>query len=323
MTEPTIGYWIDSPGRGSLRDVLLAQRQEGDVLLEALCSGISVGTERLIGRGNAQVACSEAMACRGMQGSFELPLLYGYSFVGRIADGPDAGRRAFVMRPHQQRAIASRDELHWLPNGMPDARATLFPNMETARNAVWDAELTGTERVAVIGAGAVGLLVAYVLSREHDGQFTVIESDPDRRAGAAKLPWVHSVVAPEDTPRNQFAHTFHTSGTSDGLQLAIDALGFEGQVNELSWFGDQLVALDLGSSFHHQRKRIAATQVGTIAKNHREAGYKARAQAVLQLLADPNLDALLGDPIPFADLPRAFNAIYDGQPAALCPVVGY
>ncbi|MFT7534849.1 MAG: threonine dehydrogenase-like Zn-dependent dehydrogenase [Hyphomicrobiaceae bacterium] len=319
----TTGYWVDAPGCGSLRDVALPSRLDGDVLLQALCSGVSVGTERLVGLGHVPLQCTEAMACRGMQGSFALPILYGYSFVGVVTDGPDVGRRAFVMRPHQRHAVVSRTELQWLPNAMPAARATLFPNMETARNAVWDANLASTAAIAIIGAGAVGLLVAFVLSLEHAGPVVVIERDATRRQMAQAMPWVAKVIAPEEAKLGSFAAAFHTSASAEGLQLAIDVLGFEGQVHELSWYGDRSVTLQLGHSFHYQRKRILASQVGTIANSHRSEGFAARAAAVMSLLGDDRLDAMLGKGLAFADLPSTFAAIYVGQSADLCPVVYY
>ncbi len=319
----TTGYWVDAPCSGSLRDVTLPGISDHDVSLRALRSGVSVGTERLVGRGHVSVESAASMACRGMQGSFALPILYGYSFVGVAGDGPDSGRRAFVMRPHQCQAIVARSELHWLPDEVSSSMATLFPNMETARNAVWDAELGGGEAVAVIGAGAIGLLVAFVLSKEHGRPVVMVECDPERRRMAQAVPWIDIVMDPAEVDSGSFAVAFHASATSTGLQLSIDAVGFEGRVLELSWYGDQSVTLQLGHSFHYQRKRIVASQVSTVASSHRSLGYPARATEVMKLLADSQLGALLGNEIAFADLPETFASIYAGQSSVLCPVVNY
>lgn len=320
----TLGYWIDEPGRGSLREVALPQPGEGEVALDALCTGISPGTERLVGLGRVPEPLWSSMACRGMQGSFALPLLYGYSFVGRVCDGIDAGRRAFVMRPHQQRAVVPQEELVWLPNGVPDARATLFANLETARNAVWDAAVTPGQRTIVVGAGPVGLLCAFVLAKDHGpGDVLIVDRDEGRRARAAALPWVTAVAAPDDVPAGAFMHAMHTSASEAGLQLAIDAVGFEGQVVELSWYGDRPVSLRLGGTFHSQRKRIVASQVGTIAPTQRADGYAARNRAVLDLLLDPALDHLLAEATPFDEAPEAFAALYESRLDTLCPVLRY
>ena len=320
----TLGYWIESPGQGALRDVDVAATDDAALELEAVCSGVSPGTERLVGLGRVPASLHASMACRGMQGTFSLPLLYGYSFVGRVRGGADAGRRAFVMRPHQQRAYALPEELAWLPDAVPDARATLFPNLETARNAVWDAAPADGERALVLGAGPVGLLCAFVLAHDRpDEPVTVVERDPARRARAAALPWVTEALDPNDVPAGAYAHALHTTATAAGLQLAIDAVGFEGQVLELSWYGDASVSLRLGESFHSQRKRLVCSQVGAVAPSQRAAGYTARRDAVLALLTDPALDALLSSPTPFERAPETFTALYESRLDALCPVLAY
>jgi len=316
----TLGYWIEAPGRGALREVEVANPEDGELTLDAICTAISPGTERLVGMGRVPQALHASMSCRGMQGSFSLPLLYGYSFVGRVSKGVDRGRRAFVMRPHQQQVVAARDEVVWLPDNVPEARATLFPNLETARNAVWDAQILADDSTLVIGAGALGLLCAFVLAHDHGRKVAlIVDSDPKRRAHAAALPWVEAVAAPEEVTSGKFSHALHTSATSAGLQLAVEAVGFEGQVVELSWYGDAAVTLQLGGTFHSQRKRILASQVGAVAPSHREDGYQARHQAVLELLSDQSLDALLSRPIPFTQAPETFAALYESRLESVCP----
>lgn len=146
-----LGYWVTSQGQGCLRDVALPAVGAKDCELTAIFTGVSKGTERLVGMGRVPAECAEPMACRGMQGNMQLPVLYGYSFVGRLTAGEHAGRSAFTMHPHQERAVVAREHLVLLPSGMPPSRATLFPNLETAWNAMWDAELIAGERVAVVG----------------------------------------------------------------------------------------------------------------------------------------------------------------------------
>ena len=320
----TLGYWIERAGRGALREVVVPSPVGDEVRLEALCTGVSPGTERLVGLGRVPAALHREMTCRGMQGSFDLPLLYGYSFVGVVTSGSARGRRAFVMRPHQQQVVAQEDEVVYLPEEVSDRRATLFPNLETARNAVWDAELDANDRVAVVGAGPVGLLCAFVLNRDHDAPAAlVVERDPERRKLAAALPWVDAVAAPEDVEFGAFTHALHTSASSGGLQLAVDAVGFEGQVVELSWYGDAEVSLQLGGTFHSQRKVLRASQVSTIARNHRAEGFLARRAAVLDLLKVTELDALLGEPAPFQRAPETFASLYESKLDTLCPYFRY
>lgn len=323
MREAT-AFWIESAGIGSLRRVTLREPGQEDHLITTEFSGISIGTERLVALGLVPPSCAAAMACTGMQGSFALPISYGYSLVGRIATGRLAGGRVFTMHPHQDRIVQSSEHLISVPELLaPGPRVTLLPNLETALNAVWDAELRPGERVAIVGGGAVGLLVAFVLARLHDEGAVLVEADPQRRRLASALPWIGTVLAPEQVDEGTFDVAFHTSANNAGLQLAIDALGFEGRVIELSWYGSRPVLLHLGTSFHHQRKRLIASQVATVAPSHRAEGRHMRTAHVFGLLGDARLDALLGTPIPFAELPEFFARLCRGEAPEPCPVVAY
>ena len=313
-------YWVEGPGHGALRRQPLRAAEDGEVEVVTRCSGVSCGTERLVGRGRVPATVAAAMACQGMQGTFALPVSYGYSLVGEVAA---TGERVFTMHPHHDRAVVAHERLVPLPDAVPAHRATLLPNLETALNAAWDAELRAGERVVVLGGGAVGLLLTFVLARCHDGPVTLVEATAERRAFAARLPWLDEVVAPDAVAPERAAVAFHTTASGAGLSLAIDAVAFEGRVIELSWYGDEAVQLHLGGSFHHGRKRILGSQVAAIAPSHRAEGRAARTAAVLDLLHDDRLDALLGEPIPFAALPAFFARLYRGEPTEPCPVVDY
>lgn len=319
----TLAYWIEAPGRGALRERPLAPAAGDVVDVVTECSGISPGTERLVGTGQVPAACERVMRVPGMLGTFALPACYGYSLVGTARGGALDGRRVFTMQPHQQRALVAADACVPLPLDVPAARGTLLPNLETALNAVWDAELAHFEAVLVIGAGAVGSLIAFALAQHHEGRVVVVERDAERRRRAAALPWIREIVAPEDVPRDQFDVALHATGHAAGLQLGLDALAFEGRLVELSWYGARPVTVDLGAAFHYRRLRIVASQVAHIAPSHRSLGREVRTASVLALLRQPQLDALLAPAIPFAELPQFFARLYRGEPTEPCPVVAY
>ena len=134
------GYWVDAPGRGTLRTHELAAAGADEVELVTRFSGVSCGTERLVGRGRVPASASATMACAGMQGSFALPVLYGYSLVGEVVAGAERGRRAFTMHPHQDRVVVPRDRLVLLPDAVPSApprrpRGFDFTRSNIAKNA--------------------------------------------------------------------------------------------------------------------------------------------------------------------------------------------
>jgi hypothetical protein len=317
----TLGYWVQAPGRGDLRPTELGPVGAGQVRLAARCTGISSGTERLVGTGRVPASAASTMAVPGMQGSFALPILYGYSFVGTVLDGAERGRRVFTMHPHTDHAVVAASSCVPLFEAIPDARATLLPNLETAVNAVWDAELVGGEPVAVFGGGAVGLLVAFVLAGSHHGDVVLVESDPARASFAARLPWVRAVVPTAAQLPQRCAVAFHATGSGEGLQAAIDACAFEGRIVELSWYGDRPVALRLGEAFHWNRLRLVGSQVGTVAKLHRAAGRAGRTSSVLALLCDERLDAMLLPATPFAACVDLFASLYRGEAVPVAPVL--
>ena len=321
----TRSYWVNGPCNGELRvqhDTRSSDERTSWVQTEY--SGISVGTERLVGRGEVPPACVQHMPCRYMEGDLALPVKYGYSLVGRAIEGALAGERLFVMHPHQNFAFIENSHATILPSSLPARRATLIPNMETALNAFWDADMAEGEQAVVIGAGAVGILVAYVLWRNTGRAVQIAEVHPTRATLAQDLPWVSSVMPPEDLPRAQVQVAFHTSGYGEGLQSALHAVGFEGRVIELSWYGTREVQIDLGADFHYQRKRIQASQVASIAPSKRAThDHDARLRSVLELLDHPGLDSLLGEPVPFEDMPSIMANIYAGQPTAPLPLVSY
>ncbi len=318
-------YWVVQPGRGELRPEPVAARPAaGRSIVVATAGAISPGTERLVGLGRVPRSEQSAMACRYMAGDFSLPVKYGYCVVGDAVAGALAGRRVFVMHPHQS-VLEIDDRDAWpLPAELEPRRAVLIPNLETALNAVWDAAPGADEQALVVGGGAVGLLVAYAWWRETGRRAAVVETDAARAERAAALPFVASVCGPEGIERGGVPLAFHASGTGAGLQCALDAVGFEGRVIELSWYGTEPVTLRLGGTFHSQRKRLIASQVGSIAAPRRAThGFADRLRAVVALLDDAALDVLLGAAVAFADLPAAMQDVYAGGCRGPIPVVEY
>ena len=323
-------YWSTGVGVGELREVEVADAAPGQSLVRASCSGISRGTERLVGAGRVPLSGYDQMKCRSMGGAFPFPVKYGYALVGLGIDGALADQRIFVMHPHQEVATINDEDAILLPDTVPSPRATLFANLETALNAVWDAPEPTTEnapaRPLIVGAGAVGLLIGFCCRHEWGRTVDVIEEDTARRAAISTLPWVHEALSPADAEGRSAPVAWHTSGSPRGLQTALDAVGFEGFVVDLSWYGDTPVTLDLGSGFHWDRKRIISSQVAHVAPRQRsgeDAGFSTRRDRVLALLEDPALDALLAPPTPFDDLPRTMAAIHHGGGPAPHPVITY
>ena len=318
--------WTIAPGIAEIRTETLPARTPDQVLARTLASGISRGTERLVLAGKVPENQHGVMRCPLQAGEFPFPVKYGYSAVAHVVEGPaDAqGTRVFCLHPHQDIFLAPAAMCAPVPDAVPDRRAVLGANMETALNILWDAQPLPGERALVIGAGVVGLLVAYLLARIPAMAVTIIDPDASRRSIAEKLG--ASFAAPEAAPSEQEL-IIHASANPAGLRQALQCAAFEARIIEASWFGAQDVALPLGEAFHSRRLRLISSQVGAVAPAMRgRRSFGERMAQALALLADPALEALIGPATRFEDLPDAMPGLLNpapGQPAPLCPLVTY
>lgn len=315
--------WYISPGRAEIRDELVGEPGPGEVRIRALYSAISRGTERLVFAGRIPESEFERMRAPFMGGSFPFPVKYGYATVGRVAGGPAElrDRLVFALHPHQSLFNVPSSAVVTLPDGVPPARAVLAANMETALNAMWDARPAAADRIAVVGAGVVGSLVAFLCGRLPGAKVTLVDVEPSR-AGLARTLGV-GFAAPGAAP-GDCDLVVHASGTAAGLATALGLAGEEATVLELSWYGADEVAVPLGGAFHSRRLKLVSSQVGRVAPSHRARWtFSRRLAAALDLLADPRLDALLAPAIKFHDLPARLPDILAPRSGVLCQLVTY
>jgi NADPH:quinone reductase-like Zn-dependent oxidoreductase len=310
-------FWLDAPGRGEIRSISLPEPGSGDVVVRALRSGVSRGTETLAFRG--------AVPPRApfQEGEFPGPVKYGYLSVGAVEEGPAElrGRTVFCLYPHQTAYVVPAGAVTVVPDGVPLARAVLAGTVETAVNALWDAAPLVGDRVAVVGAGMVGCCVARLLARFPAVEVTLVDVDASRAEVAAALEV--GFARPEDAVGGCDL-VVHTSATSAGLQRSLELLAPEATVLDLSWYGDEEVRLSLGGAFHSGRLGLRASQVGTLSparSGRRTAGD--RLALALELLRDDAFDALLSGESRFDELPAVMARLAAGDLPALCHTITY
>jgi NADPH:quinone reductase-like Zn-dependent oxidoreductase len=308
-------FWTVAPGKGEIRAEMLPAAASGQMLVRALASGVSRGTESLVFAGRVPSSQHEAMRAPLMGGAFPFPVKYGYSVVGSAPDG----RRVFVLHPHQDFFLAPEDMCVPIPDAVPTPRAVLAANMETALNLMWDAAPLAGERVLVIGAGVLGLLAAALLARIPAVRVIVVDKNAARAPLALHLGC--GFALPQQAPGQQEL-IVHASASEAGLRLALASAAFEARIVEASWFGESAPALPLGEAFHARRLRLIATQVGAVAGPMRgRRSHAERLAAALDLLADPRFDALLDGTTPFEEMATAMPRILSGD--GLCRVITY
>ncbi|QCI69110.1 zinc-binding alcohol dehydrogenase [Phreatobacter stygius] len=288
-------------------------------------SGVSRGTERLVFNGLVPAADRERMCVPLQQGEFPFPVKYGYCAVGLVEAGPEAlvGKTVFTLAPHQDRVLVPLDKIPpvVLPANVPPRRAILAANLETALNAVWDAGVGPGDRVVVVGAGTVGLLVTYLCAGIPGTEVTLIDVDQSRRIYAELFG--ARFTKPLDGPADVDV-AFHASATAAGLACALACAGDEATVVELSWFGDQDPAVPLGAAFHARRLKLVSSQVGQVATSRRPRWTcRRRLEKAVALLADDRLDQLITEEIAFADLAREMPRILAPGAPGLTAAVRY
>jgi hypothetical protein len=295
----------------------------GELLIRTRRSAISRGTESLVFRGEVPQSEWRRMRCPFQEGEFPAPVKYGYSAVGIVEDGPPEalGRRVFSLHPHQDRFVVPSDAVVDVPDTVPDRRATLAANMETAINAMWDAMPGPGDRIAVIGAGVVGCLVAALAARLPGAEVELIDIDPTRE-DIARAVGCRFATPEKASPEADLV--VHASGSSAGLATALTIAGFEATVVEMSWYGTRIVPLELGGAFHSRRLTLRSSQVGAVPAARRQRWpLRRRLTLALSLLRDPVFDILLSGETEFTALPALMPRLATSSAGILCHTLQY
>jgi NADPH:quinone reductase-like Zn-dependent oxidoreductase len=316
-------FWITDIGVGKILSEPLPSLRADEVRVRALYSGVSRGTESLVFRGSVPRNEWARMRAPHQAGEFPAPVKYGYASAGVVEDGPAelVGRHVFCLYPHQDRYVVPAADVHALPEGLDPRRAILAANLETAINGIWDAGIGCGDRIAVVGAGTVGCLVAWLAARTPGSEVQLIDPDPAKARVAATL---GIEFARPEQARGDVDVAFHTSGAPGGLVTALGLAGFESTVVEMSWYGSATVPLPLGGGFHSQRLTLRSSQVGSVPADRRARWSRARRlDLALRLLVDERLDVLLTGEAPFTELPQLMTRLAGSPSGVLCQVIRY
>ncbi|MEV4674116.1 MULTISPECIES: zinc-dependent alcohol dehydrogenase [Actinomadura] len=323
MERDARAFWILSPGKGEIRDAVLPEPGPGEVLVRTLFSGVSRGTEAIVFRGGVPPNQHAIMRAPFQDGTFPGPVKYGYLNVGVVEEGPAelTGRTVFCLYPHQTRYVVPAGAVTVVPDEVPPERAVLAGTVETAVNALWDAAPLVGDRIAVVGAGMVGCSVAGVLAGFPGCRVQLVDTDPSRFAVAEAL---GVEFATPEGAAGGCDLVVHASATEAGLARSLELLAPDGQVVELSWYGDRKVSVPLGEFFHSRRLTVRGSQVGAVPPARRASrSFADRLALALRLLADPAFDALVTGESTFAELPRIMPALAAGRLPALCHRIVY
>jgi threonine dehydrogenase-like Zn-dependent dehydrogenase len=322
-TDRWTAYWTMAPRHGVLRTETARTPASDEALVRSICSGISRGTEMLVHAGYVPPEVADSMRAPFQVGNWPGPVKYGYLSVGEVEEGPAhlKGHRVFCLHPHQDRYVVPTSALTLVPDAVPSDRAVLAGTVETGINALWDAAPRIGDRVAVVGAGMVGGVIAALLRTFPLDRLQLVDVNPARSSLADVLRV--DLVHPNDAAAENDL-VIHCSATEAGLARSLQLLGNEAELIELSWYGMNSPRVPLGAAFHSRRLTIRASQVGAVAASRRTRRTTGdRLALAMRLLEDPVFDAFITGHAPFGALPQTMESIFNDGAETLCQVIDY
>ncbi len=176
------------------------------------------------------------------------------------------------------------------------------------------------ERIAVVGAGVVGMLAARLASQIPGARVQLVDPLEEKIEVAEALGL--ACVVPEEAA-GEADLVIHASGNSSGLEAALALAGMEARIVELSWYGENRVDVPLGGAFHSKRLKIISSQVGRLPLIQTPRwDHAKRMELALKLLGDSVFDALITGEDDFENLPNIMSRIAEDQ-TILCHRIRY
>ena len=328
--------WITSKGHAELKPAEAPEPASHEIRVRAIASGISTGTEMVLYHGLGPEG--QAMTPSTCEGSWALPVKYGYQSVGRVIDaGRDAGYGegdlVFCRFPHQDvyTIDAGDPELVYrIPEFDPPEIGVLGNNADVALTALLDVPVRLGDVVVVYGLGIVGMFCA-LLARRTAGTLVVVDPFEYRRGIATRL-GADVAVTPEEAVDAVLEASdgrgadiaIEASGHASGLQMSIDSCGLEGTVCVVGWYGSKEIPLILAPQFYSQRLKLVSSSVlyaGSGLQPRWDLGRKL--QAALDLLPSMHPEEMISHRIPFADAPEAFRLLDERLGETLAVILTY
>lgn len=325
--------WFTAPRQVAIESAPITAPGPSQVLLRALVSGISAGTELLVYRNQIPPELPLDTTIPGMGQAFQYPTTYGYALVGEViaagatVDPGWLGQQAFAFAPHATHLLTEPAQLLPLPAGVTPDKAIFLPNMETALSLVMDGNPVPGERVVVLGQGVVGLLVAALLS-QFPGLTVLTVDRYGLRREVSRARGATAVFSPSETEAlrerlgsNGADLVYELTGNPAALDDAISLSGFGARVVIGSWYGQKRVGVDLGGRFHRNHMQLISSQVSQLAPRWQARWTKARRLDVAwRLLATLATGDLISHRFSLAAAAEAY-ALLDERPAEALQVI--
>lgn len=279
------------PLTGVTAPVTLGHEFSGRIVeIGAAATGVRVGDRVTV---NPCLLCGECLWCRRGQWNYCARL----ASLGLSRDG--------AMAPL---VTAPASGCHLLPPAVDDQRGASVEPLAVVVHAVRRARLAGGERVAVVGAGPIGLLMLQVLKARGAGWVAVVEPRKERRRLAQEL-GADAVVDPEAqdparavaqlTEGERAAVAFECVGSPAAFATALRTAGKGGRI-VLVGLVPETVETNLLGLLAHEKEIVGSS------------AYVDEFAEAIGLLAEGRvrIDPLVTVRVPLEDsLPRGIEAL--------------
>lgn len=237
----TDALWVVEPGKLEVRQVDVADPGPGEVQVELAVCGICAG-DRYLFQGHSTVKT--------------VPYQFGHEGAGTIravgrdvaVPGVEAGRKVFCAGGgnHFQRVVNLKPgNIGLLPDDTDLATAIGEPVLCVV-NSLEAIRLSPGQRVAVVGAGYMGLLHVIGLAASLVGELVVFDINPARRKLGTACGADAVVDAADETACGKYNRHFdivvEAAGAQEALDLSTKLVRKGGTISAFSWHrGDRTI----------------------------------------------------------------------------------
>ena len=308
--------WIDKKKQAKIyQKKLVYNKNNKTVLVKTIYSGISKGTEKLVSSKSVSQDQFELMKAPFQEGSFNLPIKYGYINVGNIIDGPKKyiNKKIFSLYPHQDLYEISIQNLIFLPKGNL-RKYILTANMETAINIFWDAQAHKNNKIVILGMGSVGILTAYYYKLKKFKNVYITDNNIKKK----KFSKILGLKFTNFKKIKEADVIINTTSNYEVLNQSLDKLTLEGKLIEASWYGNKKGQIKLGGNFHSKRLKIIGSQVSNIPRYmSKRFNYKSRLNMAIDALSNNKLLKLVNTESDFNKLDKNYISIINNPDSVM------
>ena len=213
---------IREPGVCEVATFTEAYPNPDEVLVRTLFTAVSRGTEGAIFRGETTWA--------------EYPAFPGYSQVGRVIAaggnaGPQAGELVATTGSHASVVRARTVQTVGVPDGVPLEQAAFHQLAAIAFQSLRRLSLPSSERVLVVGAGALGYLTAsFAVAAGHDVTLVNRSGDRLKAAERAGIPVFSLADRPDESAWPSAPVVIDLTGTPAGAVVSAQLAATDGTI---------------------------------------------------------------------------------------------